>query len=1052
MSRNRTVIFAATMVMAAVTQPANGQLDPNAFNSLGTLNVSSGTLTINTDTLAMSGAASFAGVSFNQNNGPQVAVFDFSSINIGSGVTVNLIGSRRTLALLSQGNATIQTTLTVSTFAGSNVATLGGYPGGFASVTSDGNYIGVTQNGGGPGGGVGSWNPGELAGFAGGGGHGGYGGYGGPGGLQGQAYGNLFQNLQGGGGGGAAVDALGSSGPGGSSGSGTAEAGAGGGALEVVAAGTLAVANVTAQGPGGTASAIGNNTTSQGFAQAGGGAGGGILLGGGTGLTLNGSLDAHGGDSQVAGGSAGGGGGGRIALSGLSSYTLGANPFAFNLSGGNGTGGGTAGFAGVLTVDALSTTIPSGTSVTLNGTPVTSVAGSTTQTGPTIQAYIRNDLVVNSGATATLGMNNALQHLDASGNNITSLTVNGTLNLNGFSETVDAFQSTTSGSIVNIPAGSTLTVGVNNSSNTYTGQLSGPGSLVKIGSGALSLSAASPNFTGQTTVTGGQLVVGDLTLQNSTVVASQSGFVFGLGFANGDVNPVLGALAGTTDFYLVGRNLNSLTVGGNNASTTFAGDFIAGSLPGGLIKAGTGVWTLTGGNNLSGPFNIQGGTVLVASGGALSPNAPITVSAGATLDLNGDGYTVTSANPLTIQGTLQLGGAGLTVASGAAATYNGGFISNGYLAGPGTHVVTGGATLSGVTTYNSAVISATGASSFTNFTNGGTLTIAPSLASPVAMNEFTNQGSGTITIGASSAINASDFESYGVLTMPDGTAAAKTLLTNTGATPLYFNGGSRTFISSVGGTGNAQLELNGQNAIVAGGLFVNNGHVTDNSAAGISTIIADYGALVKGAGTFDNSPITRNGGKFQAGNSPGVATVGRFVFGPGGVSNYIFAIDDATGQAGPTPDALGHVSGWGLVKSAIWVRAAGPTSGDFVWTADPTNKLTFAIDTLVNPTTVGTDLPGLMANFDPTKSYSWPAVEWVGNYSGPTDVASLNAATSFDTSGFANPFEGTFGWSIESAGQTLSLTYTPSAVPEPGTFALVGAAAAGWFIRRRRIG
>ena len=124
--------------------------------------------------------------------------------------------------------------------------------------------------------------------------------------------------------------------------------------------------------------------------------------------------------------------------------------------------------------------------------------------------------------------------------------------------------------------------------------------------------------------------------------------------------------------------------------------------------------------------------------------------------------------------------------------------------------------------------------------------------------------------------------------------------------------------------------MNGQNAIVAGGLFVNNGQVTDNSALGISTIIADYGALVKGGGQYDNSPITRNGGKFQAGNSPGVATMGRFVFGPGGVSNYVFAIDDATGQAGPTPDALGHVSGWGLVKAAQWQRAAGPTSGDFV--------------------------------------------------------------------------------------------------------------------------
>ena len=67
-----------------------------------------------------------------------------------------------------------------------------------------------------------------------------------------------------------------------------------------------------------------------------------------------------------------------------------------------------------------------------------------------------------------------------------------------------------------------------------------------------------------------------------------------------------------------------------------------------------------------------------------------------------------------------------------------------------------------------------------------------------------------------------------------------------------------------------------------------------------------------------------------------------------------------------------------------------------------------------------------MADFDPTQSYSWPAAQWAGTYSGPTDAATLDAATSFDTSGFVNPIAGTFGWSLDPAGQTLSLTYTPT--------------------------
>jgi MYXO-CTERM domain-containing protein len=80
-----------------------------------------------------------------------------------------------------------------------------------------------------------------------------------------------------------------------------------------------------------------------------------------------------------------------------------------------------------------------------------------------------------------------------------------------------------------------------------------------------------------------------------------------------------------------------------------------------------------------------------------------------------------------------------------------------------------------------------------------------------------------------------------------------------------------------------------------------------------------------------------------------------------------------------------------------------------------------------------------MADFDPAKLYSWLAASWSGSYSGPTDVGALTAATAFDTSGFANPIAGIFGWSLDQSGHTLSLTYTPTAVPEPGSLALAAA-------------
>jgi hypothetical protein len=319
---------------------------------------------------------------------------------------------------------------------------------------------------------------------------------------------------------------------------------------------------------------------------------------------------------------------------------------------------------------------------------------------------------------------------------------------------------------------------------------------------------------------------------------------------------------------------------------------------------------------------------------------------------------------------------------------------------------------------------------------------------PTVFDGFSNEGSGSITVAPTNKDNVIDYQTYGTLTLnPAAVGSGQfTEMVNSGTSPLYFNGGSRTFIGTPG-TANS----NGQPTFVAGGLFVNNGFVVDstNNSTGTATIIADFGSLVKGAGFFQNPVITQNGGRVQAGNSPGVASFGKFVFGPGGVSNYVFAIDDATGTAGPSPDAAGHVSGWGLVNVVRQAVGTLTTSGDFTWTADPTNKLNVALETLVNPTTVGTDIAGPMADFDPMHAYSWTAAHWAGAYSGPTDAMTLYAATSFDTTGFVNPIAGTFGWSLDSADHTLSLVYTPTAVPEPGTLALVVFAAAGFTWPRR---
>ncbi len=533
-----------------------------------------------------------------------------------------------------------------------------------------------------------------------------------------------------------------------------------------------------------------------------------------------------------------------------------------------------------------------------------------------------------------------------------------------------------------------------------------------------------------------------------TVTVSAGGTVSANGF-----NFTVGSLAGTAGTCNNGAaGPGSLTVGTDNTSTTYGGtiaDGGTGSLA--LVKVGSGTLTLgNGSNTFSGGITVLNGTVQIATDAALGTGNVTGASLG-TLAFTGTTATAKS---------FAMNGGTIAIAAGQTVTFNGSQVTSATLDGSGTFATNGAIVVNATTTASVVIASNSAKDQFVHFDNSGTFNVAAgvnALGNGIAnLNGFTSEGSGSVMLGAGSAVNVANFQTYGTLAMLPSTSSAPTVLTNIGTAPLGFNGGSRTFIGTpqtAAPTGQNvvdYIDLHGQNAIVTGGLFVNNGGVYDTVGSGTGTIIADYGALVKGAGFYQNTVKTQNGGKFQTGNSPGSATFGNFVFGPGGVNNYIFAIDDATGTAGPSPNASGLVSGWGLIKAVQVALAVETTSGNFIWTATPSNPLTVSIDTLVNPTMVGTDVAGPMADFNPNQSYSWTAARWMGTYSGPTDGVTLDADTSFDTSGFVNPIRGTFGWALDTSNQTLSLVYTPSAVPEPSSLALAGLGAASWVAFRRR--
>jgi fibronectin-binding autotransporter adhesin len=357
---------------------------------------------------------------------------------------------------------------------------------------------------------------------------------------------------------------------------------------------------------------------------------------------------------------------------------------------------------------------------------------------------------------------------------------------------------------------------------------------------------------------------------------------------------------------------------------------------GGTLEVSNAATTLTYTGTLSGfgPFIKNGPGVLILDNLANAYASGITVSGGR-IDVSDDaqlGAAIVTVNPAgtlrytadaTTARTFNLTGGKLEAPAGVTLTLSGAAVNGGFIRGAGTFVVTGGATLSAATTLNGTTINQTGAASFTDFTNGGVLNLAAGLPDPVSLDGFTNQGSGVVTVGAGSQVNASDFQSYGVVTLNPGSAATPTLLTATGGSAIYLNGGSRTYIGSAASPDPLSATLSG-NIELNGGLLVNNGTVS-------GTVDINFGGLAKGVGTYGVVNVSL-GGVFSPGNSPGIVTATQVTIGstatPSGAPTLLMEL------AGTTPGTLydqlhvtGQLSLGGLLEITL-APGFNPTSGN----------------------------------------------------------------------------------------------------------------------------
>ena len=155
--------------------------------------------------------------------------------------------------------------------------------------------------------------------------------------------------------------------------------------------------------------------------------------------------------------------------------------------------------------------------------------------------------------------------------------------------------------------------GANGSALTVSGAITGTFNLEKTGAGILTLAVAGSSYSGTTTVAEGVLQAGIAQgFSNASAHTVSAGAILRLN----NFDATIGSLAGAGTVENAGTaNARTLTVGGDNSSTTFSGTLQNGGTFGlGLTKTGTGMLTLSGTNTNTGNFTVNGGRLSMVTG------------------------------------------------------------------------------------------------------------------------------------------------------------------------------------------------------------------------------------------------------------------------------------------------------------------------------------------------------------------------------------------------------------------------------------------------------
>ena len=434
-------------------------------------------------------------------------------------------------------------------------------------------------------------------------------------------------------------------------------------------------------------------------------------------------------------------------------------------------------------------------------------------------------------------------------------------------------------------------------------------------------------FNGASTAGGSTLITnsGGITLFNDTSSGDSARFIANAG---GKFDFSYLTSTGTTAGSIEGAgrfNLGSatLTVGGNDLSTTVSGVIADGGSSGGtggaLVKVGNGTLTLTGANTYTGGTTINGGTLQIGDSthtgkilGAVTNNTIFEL-------VNADTSGITSiANSHTMQvrnstslGNIAITNSGFAIgfhntssAGSATITSTGGSgaaFFDASTAGNSTITGSGGNSFFGTSNAGSATINGTGSISFQGGSSAANANITISGTGGGFFNGTATAGNATITFSGSSN-----------LTFVDTSTAGSAHITNNRSMGFFFDSTAANAV--ITNTGGADLRFS-NTTTASNATIINSGTVNfyNTASGGNARLIANAG------GVFDFSSLTSAGttaGSFEGAGSFRLGSRTLTIGGNGLSTNVTGVIADG-GAGGGTGGALVKTGTGALTLSGI---------------------------------------------------------------------------------------------------------------------------------------